>query len=443
MAKKLSEHLYLCAGCGITVKGTRLPRGWKHVGDQDLCKDCFRSRYAVRSVALPVFGPLEHTWEELNQATATAWRLSTDLANWMVAEMFRRDMVPVGSRELPKFIMKGKDTPDGWYGYGHAREHYPDFSGWDDAKNNLNIVLRAVERKYIQTRYDVLFRHAQALLTYRYPYPYPVGAPNWTPLLVDDFPAVRLSLPDTGNWTLRLKRSADLGRQLAGFRQLLQGQAIKGEAALYRKGKHLMLKMVGWFPRQPVSERIHACVLHTDPSAFLVAEIDGRSPWILNEDQLCRWKMAHEAYLQRTGEDLKREKRMDRRQRQNLLQARHLREQKFDNRMNSSCQMLAAQVARFCQRQKVAYAVFDNHCQKYLPSFRWGQFEESLRNALDNVGVVLVERDTLKVTINEEEELKWHPLIEALSLAGKRMLASRKRVGGHPAVTAAREMQRS
>ena len=45
----------------------------------------------VRAVTLPVVGPVDESWGNLNDALAAAWRLSTDLANWAVHYLFRLD----------------------------------------------------------------------------------------------------------------------------------------------------------------------------------------------------------------------------------------------------------------------------------------------------------------------------------------------------------------
>jgi hypothetical protein len=386
MAAKIAKVMrtYCCEGCKAVAQSKQLPRGWKSV-DNLYCKDCFRSRYIIRAVTLPVGTPLDCDWATLRKTLQTAWRLSTDFANWVVQQLYRLDTVT--DEKTPAAI---KD----WYGYGVARDSYPQFAQWVGAKNSLNVIQNGVKRQYVKRRFDVVVRHQQRLLTHQYPFPYPVDADGWKTRYEDGgFPAVSVQLPEVGSVWLRLKRSADFGRQLKAFRQLHDGKAIKAEAAVYADRKqNVLVKLVGWFPRTEQStDRPHACVLHTDPNAMLVAEIDGRQPWILNCDHLRRWKTVHTVYLQRTSEDLKREKRMDRRQRQNLLSARQLRSDKYDARVETAVNQIAAQVAAFCRRQKVGSVVYDDSVKGYIPDgFAWHRLKTRLLVKLDEIGVKVV-----------------------------------------------------
>jgi hypothetical protein len=208
-----------CEGCKAPGKPGRLPPGWKRVAERAYCKDCFRKRYVVRAVTLPVGVPVGMEWAALNEKLAECFRLSTSLANWCVHQLFRLDTP--GVAETPEAIRK-------WYGYGSAKECYPDFDAWAGAKQGLNIVTRAVQRKYVQSRFDLMVRFRQDGLTYRYPYPYPVDADGWATGEADGgFPVVTVQLPGLGPVGLRLKRRADFGRQLAMVRQLHQGAALR------------------------------------------------------------------------------------------------------------------------------------------------------------------------------------------------------------------------
>lgn len=335
----------------------------------------------TRAVTLPVAGPVGRSWAELDAALKDCFRLSTDLANWCVHRLYSLD-VPNAPR-APEAVVK-------WYGYGDAAGNFPDWAKWAGAMKSASCVVRGVHRKYRQVRFDVMCRHAQNLLTYRHPYPFPVHNQSWRPSYADGgFPVVTLALPSLGPVPLRLKRRADFGRQLAMFKQLHDGAAKKGEAALSRDRKgNLLLKLVGEFPRREVGDRVHACFLHTDPNALLVAEIDGLSPWVLNADHLRRWQAVHRVYRQRTGEDFKREKRMDRRQRHNLNKSRADRCDKHNDRLDTALHQLSAQVARFCERQGVATVAYDDSVKAYIPDgFPWHRLKERLRYKLDGVGV--------------------------------------------------------
>lgn len=409
--KKIAAHV--CSDCNKAVTAERRPAGWKERPDGGLlCKECVKDQYVIRSLVLPVAEPVGTTWEEFDRLKLKAWRMSTDLANWTVAEMFRQDKTPVGGAKLEKF--------SDWYAYGHARDNYPLFSEWDGAKQSLNIVMRSTERKYRDERFAVLARGEHGLLRYRYPAPYPVDADAWKAWFGSEHePLVSFGMPGQ-QVTLRLKRKADLARQIAMFGEVVAGKVIRGEAALYRvqrKGQsQLMFKMVGLFRRQPITrERVNTCLLVTSPESLLIAEIIGGTippqrllemqpearlafaeearvtrTWTLNHDHLRRWAAERDAYLQRTSEDLKREKRATARQRHNLLKARETRLKKYDDRIKTALEQASAQVAKFCERQRVSVLAYDDSIRSFVNRLPWHIFKEMLTRKLSDRGVLLV-----------------------------------------------------
>lgn len=340
------------------------------------------SELVTRCCTLPVAAP-SCGWDTLNERLRECFRLSTGLANWAVQALFRIDTP--GEAKTP-------DTVKKWYGYGEAAKSFPGWKEWAGAMASAQCVLRAVQRKYIQTRFDVMVRHDQKALTYRYPFPFPVHNRDWKASYAPGgFPVVSLALPGMKERIdLRLKRGPEIGRQLAMFKQIHDGEAEHGEAALYRNGKgDLMLKLVGKFPVREASEkRSHVCLIRTDPAALLVAEIDGRSPWILNADHVRTIQAVHRAYRQRASEDLKREKRMDRQQRSGFLESLDRRCEKNHRRMDTALHQLSAQVARFCERQGVARVIYDDADKSYMPDgFQWFALKERIKYKLAGMGV--------------------------------------------------------
>lgn len=355
----------------------------------------------VRCVTIPIGGPGEgRSWEELNKGLHAAWRLSTDAANWCVHALFRRD-IP-GAVKMPATVKsRGKNNPCGFYAYQEFLKAVPEaLELWKGQKQSMNICLRYAERKYQKERFNVMVRHVSNLLTVRYPYPFPLDADAWKLEYESGggFPIVHVSLPGRDRYSLRIKRGSEFGRQLAMLRKINDGTAKKGEAAIYRNRKgDVLLKMVGHFPRESRSERVHACLLHTDPNALLVAEIvvaesDGRRPVIWNADHIRRMNAHHRIYLQRSSEDMKREHRMDKQQRSNFLKAREERCAKHNDRMNTAIYQIAAQVGRFVERQKVATVAYDDSIKAYMPEgFRWHALTTRLRNIFDGMGVEFID----------------------------------------------------
>lgn len=397
----------------------------------------------VRSVVLPVSVPLgadptgaPWTWQSFNAALLPAFRLSTDLANWCVRRLFVLD---------DPAIAKTPDAVKKWYGYKDAGEHYPDKAKWSGAMASLNIVTRTAQRKYVQQRFDVMVRHDSSLLTYRFPQPFPVHNACWQTDYADGgFPTVRLALPGVGQVELRLKRDGGFRRQLAMFRQLHDGTAKKSEAALYRDRKEqLLLKMVGHFPRHDRGGADNVCFLHTDPNALLVAEINGRSVTVTNGDHLKRAHAVvretadrHRRFLQRVGEDKKREVRMDPRQRGNLNRKVDERCAKQRARIDTAVKQIAAQVARFCERQRVGLVAYDDANKDFLPDgFPWHALKTRICQLfVGETGGEWVDGQFTHIT-EDEERREWLTRARATAAAGSRAVAHSRRAGSHPAVT--------
>lgn len=400
----------------------------------------------VRAVTIPVSVPLgtdpndqPWTWQSFNQALAPAFRLSTDLANWVVRRLFVLD--DPASQKCPEVVKK-------WYGYKDAADNYPRVADWAGAKASLQCVIRATQNKYIQQRFDAVVRFDNQLLTYQYPQPFPVHNASWaTEYAAGGFPVVKLALPGVGRVELRLKRDGGFRRQLAMFAQLHGGEAKKGEAALYRDRKgQLLIKLVGHFPRRDRGPAENVCFLHTDPNALLVAEVNGRSVTVTNGDHLKRAHAVirelndrHRIFLQRAGEDKKREVRMDRRQRANLNAKVDGRCGKQHARVDTAIKQIAAQVARFCERQRVRLIAYDDAAQSFLPNgFAWFALKTRIQQIfVGEMGGEWLDGTGQVCSKTSEERVEWlTKTVGATATAGRKAIANSNRKGSHPAVTA-------
>jgi hypothetical protein len=241
-------------------------------------------------------------------------------------------------------------------------------------------------------------------------------------------------------------RRGDFGRQLAMFRYLHDHPEARGEAALYRDRKGiLLLKMVGHFPKVERAGADNVCFLHTDPNALLVAEINGRSVTVTNGDHLQRAHAViravndrHRRFLQRVSEDKKREVRMDPRQRANLNQKVDDRCGKQRARLDTAVKQIAAEVARFLQRQRVGLLAYDDSVKSFLPEgFQWFALAARLQQLfVVEMGGEWVSGTFVHLT-DDKEKQEWLSRARNTALAGKRAVANKNRSGSHPAVTLA------
>jgi hypothetical protein len=350
----------------------------------------------VRAVTLPVGAPVGCTWEQLNEALVKCWAVATDLVNWCVAELYTREPRPFPREgKMPGMPSLGAG---GLYRFAlgnlrdRQRPQYPRAADFRDTKgvvNSAGLVVRHAERKYKQMRFDVLRRHMANLLHQR-SCPYPIHNREWKADYADGgFPVVNCTLPGLGKVGLRLKRRADFGRQLAGFKALHDGTAKKGEAALYRDRKgNLLVKLVGHFPRRERGGTPNVAFVHTDPNSLLVVEINGSAANVTNGDHVRREIAKHRAFRQRAGEDKKREVRMDPRQRKNFDKYIAERCDKQNARLKTFVQQIAAQVARMCERQRVGTVCYDDANRNYFRSgedelpFPWSDLKTRLQQLL-------------------------------------------------------------
>src|SRR5262245_54563780 len=70
----------------------RTPRQWKVLGGETYCPSCRGSSYVLRAVALPVSAPIGASWKELRDELHGLWSETTRCANWIVCELYARDI---------------------------------------------------------------------------------------------------------------------------------------------------------------------------------------------------------------------------------------------------------------------------------------------------------------------------------------------------------------
>ena len=116
----------VCAGCAIDRAQPiaarsgrpRVPAGWKRLRGQLWCPACKRQRFVLRAIALPVSGPYDGTWQDLRAALHEAFAETTRCANWLVTELYARDLArQPGDARLAKMPAA--------YLYPEARVRFP------------------------------------------------------------------------------------------------------------------------------------------------------------------------------------------------------------------------------------------------------------------------------------------------------------------------------
>jgi len=119
------------------------------------------------------------------------WQQVTAAANWMVTELYSRDVRRGPEAKMPPMPRV--------YLYPEARRLFPGL-----APLTVASLEHTTQALYRATRYHVIWTHERSLSTYRYPVPLPVHNQSWKATLIDERPVVRVRLADRW-WDLRLK----------------------------------------------------------------------------------------------------------------------------------------------------------------------------------------------------------------------------------------------
>lgn len=395
-----------CHDCGEqrttkpTAKGTpRLPKGWKRHNNV-YCSKCWKKRFILRAVTIPVAGPVGRDWSELREALALCWQQSTGLANWTVTELAKADIVRSPEDErLP--AMKNL------YLYPQARRWCPSMP-----PTSVVALLHAVEQRYRKNRLSVIWRADSSLQRYRYPMPFPVHNQGWKARFAEEnTPLVDLRLADS-DFTLRLRSGYQYKRQLAAFAKIVSGDAVQGELSLYRQransGDHrsgivdrepgggqrlyyrILAKMTAWLPRSDnESKRQGSLSVRTASDAFLIAETGHGNPWVLNVDYVRRWITQYRRRVDRLHQDTKYEKRWPKRMRRQMADYLGSAKERHHRRLNTFIHQAAAMLIGYANRLKVTELQYDDTDKSYFLEFPWFEFRQMLANKLDECGIRL------------------------------------------------------
>ena len=373
-----------CATCAKTFE-SRPPHGWKHKGEAHYCPECWRKSYVLRAITMKVAEPLDSTWDELRPKLKQAWADTTACSNWMMTELYARDVRREGAeRSQAKMPQMGRV-----YLYPEARKRFPNLPA-----QSVAAIEQAVQRKYRARRRDVIWTCSASLASFRYPTPYPVHNQSWAACIEQDRPVVSFSLGD-GRQRFRLKGGPHYRRQMAAFRLMVRGAAERGELAVLQKfGQPLMVKMVAWLPRPEVeSSPDGVLAVYTRKDALLQA-VNGKDEalWTYNGDHLRRWIEEHTRQLQRWSEDQKFEQRPGEfklRPDVATFQARRSAAvRKQQNRMDSALHEIAFQLATYARRRKFQAVRYDDTERGFLgEKAPWFRLRQLIGEKLDYFGI--------------------------------------------------------
>jgi hypothetical protein len=386
-----------CSGCSSsravkpTPKGeARTPAGWKKLENAAYCPECWRKKYILRAISMPVSSPLDCTWDELRKGLRTMWGQTTAASNWMMTELYARDIRRGDEAKMPPIQRV--------YLYPEARARFPGLPSQTVAS-----LEQSVQRKYRAARYAVVWTCAASLPTHRYPTPFPIPNQGWHATIEEDQAIVNVRIGDA-RWRLRLKRGPQFRRQMAAFQQIAKGEAVAGELAIYDRSG-VMVKMAAWLPREPIEDvRANVLNVRTGKDCLLMAvNTKDEALWRYNGDHLRRWAGEHRSQLQRWSEDQKYEQRPA----PAFAQRREDAARKFRQRMDSATHEIAAQLAGYAARRRFATVRYDDSDHTYLgDGFPWYRLRSLIAEKMDARGIAL------EIARGAAEEETPEPLVE-------------------------------
>jgi len=356
----------------------RTPTGWKRVGEDYYCDVCWRQRYMLRAVSIPVASPLDCDWEELRKALKVVWSQSTSAANRIMTECYARDVrrKPADAKmpPMPKVYL-----------YPELRQEFPGLPS-----QSVAALEQACQSKYRAARYSVIWTASAALPTYRYPTPFPVPNQAWSVSIEEDHPVISVPLPygDEKRTRLKLKAGHQFRRQMESVRAIVAARAVPGEAAIYQRGSALMVKMVAWLPRPAAKDRAGTLTVKTGKNCLLIAvNAKDETIWRYNGDHLRRWVATHRRQLQRWSEDFK----FEHHPVPPFAERRLASARKFRDRMDSATHEIAAQLAGYADRRKFAEVIY-NDSERGYADIPWFRLASLIKEKLDKYGITFVAR---------------------------------------------------
>jgi hypothetical protein len=377
----MPEANLICAICGqarespIGKNGKpRIPRGWKIIQDRPHCPKCKLEKYALRAVVIPV---AKCDWDAVMPILRGAWLQAARCSNWLLTQYYQRDNI-AGSSD-PK-LPKREEIP---YLYPEARARFPEIE-----PTVLVSVINAVSAKYTASRFDV-WRGAASLPVYR-DLPLPVPSQNWQ-LSHDEAKNERVfsSRINGTRHEFRLRRDHEFARQHRVLDRIAAGDIEAGEAAIYQRGKSLLVKIAAWLPRTEKAAAETVVKARTCADGFLVA-VDGQALWRLNADHVVRWIVGAAKQQQRLREDLKAERRFPKQMREAITARMGELKEFRANQLSSWMHEASMQLVNWAKRRHASRLVWDDSYPSMLPKFPWFTFGARLQSKCETAGIEFV-----------------------------------------------------
>jgi len=375
----------------------RTPQGWKILKGEPYCRACRQTSYVLRAVIVPVAAPQTGSWAELGDELRALWSETTRCANWLVSELYARDV-----RRQPGDDRLGPMPHI--YLYPEARALFPRLPA-----QAVAALAQDVLRRYRATRYTVLWTRAASLASYRYPASLTLPAQAWSLHEEEGQWIVSVRLSES-RWRLRLRGGAPMRRQAQRLRQIDEGLAERGSLTLYESrsagmssrgesgAPRVMVKIAAWLPKTASGDRSGIVQVRTDEQSLLAAEPRWRidpAPIrsVLRADARRRSSLL--ANLQSTRASGGRT--------DGIRMALEDLSRRTRQRLFESCRTYAAHLVAHVEACRASEVHYDDRLRPTFSHFPWELLRRRIAEKLDERGIRFVYGDAARTVPSERD----------------------------------------
>jgi len=257
----------------------------------------------------------------------------------------------------------------------------------------------------MKKRYEVKWLGKESNRSERYPQPYPIRWSSCKAEIIDDSPVVTCTIARK-RYRLRLRGGSEFRRQYYSFKQIVSGEAVPGEMALYRtkdNSSHrtgtqesgqryrVMCKLVAWLPRtNQVENGTGTLYVRTDSDSMIIAfNAKEEKLWTIHADQIRRWSAEHRRRLNRWSDDQKAEDRPV----ASFGKRREWAAEKYRHRMDTFIHQTAAKVVNYAARRRFAVMEYDDSDRRFCPQFPYFQLCEKVAEKVAAKGIEFIHKE--------------------------------------------------
>lgn len=369
----------------------RTPRQWKVLGGETYCPSCKSTAHILRAVIMPVSAPIGASWNELRDELRGLWAETTRCANWIVSELYARDI-----RRGPED--ERLSSMPAIYLYPEARELFPTLPA-----QAVAALIQDVQRRYRANRYAVLWTRSESLASYRYPVALTLPAQAWSLHEESGRWSVSVRLSQS-RWRLKLRGGSPMRRQLARLPGLLDGTTERGSLTIYQSTSNsgaVMVKIVAWFPKEVQERSLATLRVGTNAHSMLATD----AGWRIDPGAI-RSVLAADARRRASLHANLHVARVARAKSDGIERALGDLSRRTRQRLADACRTYAAHFAAHATARAAREVRYEDSVRPALSHFPWELLRTRVAQKLDALGIrfVHVNRPETEVAVGADGE---------------------------------------